>query len=527
MIYIDRNSVPVPEVFHSGEMKIAKKRLDEFYSRSEGSRSQERYSRPFEPQLTKEIIGSLRLLFKNKCAYCESPLPPASTTGNIENFRPKSNARGLEKDFSREHYWWLTYEWENLYFTCEKCNRYKSSWFPVEGKRAKPLTPLKEIRLKEKTLLVDPCFDRPEEHLVYDDKGNVDFLTAKGKTTIGILKLNRADLITARQETVKLLFQSCEEMLLLWNKKRKSKNKIKVIALKWEDIFTSFSAEPYVAIQRQLLSKWLSTHSDLQTYLANKEYDYEELIAIEMEALGAPKVIEEIKQFDKEMLADSEKELIEDSINFDNLKHVYIEKIVLNNFKCFTDLTINFSNDKFDSNSETELSTEPWLLFLGENGVGKSSILKAITIALCGENYFEKLGLDPSSLLQRNKKNGFINLFLKGEKEPIEIKFDSKKITTNIKEPKANLIGYGSVRLLPKERKLSPERFRQGGIKAQNLFDYSVSLTNADKWLLDRKEDDFQRAALTLKDLMLLEPDVVLKEMRSMEKYLFKMEIPH
>ncbi|MBK7787257.1 MAG: hypothetical protein IPJ54_01480 [Saprospiraceae bacterium] len=40
---------------------------------------------------------------------------------------------------------------------------------------------------------------------------------------------------------------------------------------------------------------------------------------------------------------------------------------------------------------------------------------------------------------------------MKGEKEPIEIKFDSKKITTNIKEPKANLIGYGSVRLLPKE----------------------------------------------------------------------------
>lgn len=509
MIYIDRNSVPVPEVFHSGEMKIAKKRMEEFYSRPEGSRSQERYSRPFEPQLTKEIIGSLRLLFKNKCAYCESPLPPASTTGNIENFRPKSNARGLEKDFSREHYWWLTYEWENLYFTCERCDRYKSSWFPVEGKRAKPLTQIKEIRFKEKALLVDPCFDRPEEHFVYDEKGNVDFLTAKGKTTIGILKLNRADLITARQETVKLLFQSCEEMLLLWNKK--SKNKIKDIALKWEEIFTNFSAKPYVAIQRQLLSKWLSRHTDLQTYLANKEYDYDDIKAFEIESKGFPKVIQEIKQFDKEILADSEKELIEESINFENLKHVYIEKIVLNNFKCFTDITINFNNEDFDRNSEIELLSEPWLLFLGENGVGKSSILKAITISLCGENYFEKLGLVASSLLQRNKKNGFIHLFLKGEEKPIEVKFDSKIITSSIKEPKANLIGYGSVRLLPKERKLSPERFRQGGIKAQNLFDYSVSLTNADKWLLERSDKDFDRSAITLKDLMLLEPEVVLK----------------
>jgi len=186
-----------------------------------------------------------------------------------------SNARGLEKDFSREHYWWLTYEWENLYLSCSNCNRYKSSWFPVEGKRAKPLTPLKEIQFEEKALLVDPCFDRPEEHLVYDDKGNVDFLTAKGKTTIGILKLNRADLIFARHETVKLLFQSFEDMLKLWNKKRKSKNKIKAIALKWEDLFTSFSSEPYVAIQRQFISKWLNSHSDLQTYLANKDYEYE------------------------------------------------------------------------------------------------------------------------------------------------------------------------------------------------------------------------------------------------------------
>jgi len=234
-----------------------------------------------------------------------------------------------------------------------------------------------------------------------------------------------------------------------------------------------------------------------------------------MEAIVIPKTIQEVKQFDKEILADSERELIEDSINFENLKHVYIEKIELQNFKCFTDLSINFSNDNFNNNSEIESFTEPWLLFLGENGVGKSSILKAITIALCGENYYEKLGLVPSSLLQRNKKNGFIKLFLKGEEKPIEVKFNDKKVTSSIKNPKANLIGYGSVRLLPKERKLSPEKFKQGGIKAQNLFDYSVSLTNADKWLLDRKEDDFQRAALTLKDLMLRESDdIILRDIK-------------
>ncbi|MBL0083687.1 MAG: hypothetical protein IPP37_15300 [Saprospiraceae bacterium] len=128
------------------------------------------------------------------------------------------------------------------------------------------------------------------------------------------MKLNRADLITARQETVKLLFKVVRKCFCFGIRKGKVKQD-KSYCLKVGRHLYKFSAEPYVAIQRQLLSKWLSTHSDLQTYLANKEYDFEELIAIEMEALGAPKVIEEIKRFDKEILADSEKELIEDSIN--------------------------------------------------------------------------------------------------------------------------------------------------------------------------------------------------------------------
>jgi len=66
MIFIDRNSVPVPQIFNSREMHIAKERLEEFYRRSEGSRSQERFVRAFELKLRKELIVSLQLLFKNK-----------------------------------------------------------------------------------------------------------------------------------------------------------------------------------------------------------------------------------------------------------------------------------------------------------------------------------------------------------------------------------------------------------------------------------------------------------------------------
>ncbi|MBS1624364.1 MAG: AAA family ATPase [Bacteroidetes bacterium] len=505
MIFVDRNSINVPKVFSSNELHIAQKRLDDFYNRPKSKRSQERYSRAFEPELRDQFISSLEKLFNGKCAYCESLINKVTSNRTYDHFRPKHSARGLEKEFSSDHYWWLTYEWNNLYYSCEICNRYKASWFPVDGDRVKAQTQYKQIIVQEKPLLVDPCNDKPEEHLIYLEDGEVDFLTPRGKTTIEVLKLNRKELLEARKSVLKALSLDCENMLNLWRAKKKSRNKIKTIALKWEELYSGYSKEPYIAIQRQLLSNWLGTHTEIQSYLANKEYESLGVV-YKTEIDLSQDILKEIQSFDKSFLKEQEKIEIGESLKLDDLKHVYIDKIELKNFKCFDDITINLSNDDGSS-----FKSEPWILFLGENGVGKSSILKAITIALCGENYFPKLKLIPSNLLKRGKKDGFIKLFLKGEEKPIEVKFDNEKITTSIKYPKANLVGYGSIRLLPKEKTLLPEKSNQAGVKAQNLFDYSVSLINADKWLLDRTQKDFDLAALTLKDLMLLEQDAVLK----------------
>lgn len=512
MIHIDRNNIPIPEVFQSNELIIARRRLKEFYERPAKSRGQERYSKPFEPELRNQILVSLRKLFNGKCAYCESPISEATNNNVYDHFRPKSGSRGIKKEFSNEHYWWLTYEWNNLYYSCQNCNRYKATWFPVENNRAKVLTPYSKIIHIEQPLLIDPCNDRPEEHLVFLEDGKVDYITNRGKATIEILKLNRLELTMQRLGIIGGVNYSCDNMFKLWNNKRRNLSQIKAIAKEWEDLYLNSSTELFIGAQRQILSKWLNERNELKQYLIRKDYEIEaesETVLKNNNRINEFK--EEVIRFDKNTINESTREFIEETVNFDHIRHVYIEKIVLNNFKCFAELTVNFGNEGFVNKLNEETLSEPWQLFLGENGVGKSSILKAITIALCGENYFQKLELIPSNLLQRGKKAGYIKLFLKGEEDPIEVKFDDKIITTTIKEPKANLIGYGSVRLLPKKGKLSSERFRQGGIKAQNLFDYSVSLTNADKWLLERNEKDFDRAAITLKDLMLLDNKVLIK----------------
>jgi uncharacterized protein (TIGR02646 family) len=512
MIYVDRNSIPVPEIFFSKEIRIAQRRLEDFYSRAKKSRSQERFVQPFESNLRKGFLEYLRILFNSKCAYCESLIKSNASPSQYDHFRPKNGARGFGKEFSNDHYWWLTYEWRNLYYCCQKCNQYKSTWFPVEGKRIEVETPYSSILENESNLIVDPCVDKPEEHLFFREDGHTDFLSLKGRTTIEILKLNRSDLVYARKNALELLYGDWERFLKLWRNQKLNINKIKELAIEWDELFSNSTQKYYVASQRQMLSKWLSNHPEIHDFISKKKYNLiKEDILVQNDDPKPIHLIEEVKRFDKDIIKETERELIEEAINFEDIRHVYIDKIVLKNFKCFANLTVTFGMENLNSVIEEEKVKASWQLFLGENGVGKSSILKAITIALCGENYFPKLKLTPSSLLQRGKRTGYIKLFFKGEDAPIEVKFNAKKIKTSIKEPKANLIGYGSVRLLPIEGKLSPEKFRKGGIKAKNLFDYSVSLANAHSWLLERSQEDFDIAAITLKDLMLLDNKVLLK----------------
>lgn len=170
MIHVNRSKVPFPDVFNSREIEIAKIRLVDFYNRSKDSRSQERFSVPFRPEIRTRILPFLIEAFNGKCAYCESRIPLEISNPVMDNFRPKAGARGLESEFSKDHYWWLSYEWNNLYYSCLKCNNYKSSWFPVEGQRCEIEANYNDIIVQEFSLLVDPCIDQPDEHLFFKER---------------------------------------------------------------------------------------------------------------------------------------------------------------------------------------------------------------------------------------------------------------------------------------------------------------------------------------------------------------------
>lgn len=499
MIHIDRNSITKPEVFASREIEISNKRLQDFFSKQ--NRSQQNYSLPFQPELRKQFISDLRVLFKGKCAYCESIIPLETSRSEYDHFRPKSGARGFDKEFSKDYYWWLTYEWNNLYYSCSACNQYKSSWFPIEGDRAPLGTLYHEIIELETPLLVDPCVDDPELHLSFNETGEVDYLTAKGKSTIEIIKLNRSELVEARKKVIQMLKEDWDTFNELFSNQDKNMERINEISQSWKDILRNQSSRPYLAAQKSVLTSLLKD-AGISDYLSNRDFKvFQTSEIIKGEALKFS--IEEIEKLsDKVELSFEDKDIIDQSIDFDQVKHIYVEKIELYNFKCFKNLEL-----KFNQSLESANGKEPWLLFLGENGVGKSSILKAFVIGLTGKEYINDLGLKGKELLKHGETDGYIKIHLVGAKQPIIVTFDDQKIETTLFQPIVNIAAYNSIRLKPQIGKMVPEKIEFYGAKAKNLFDYTFSLVDADNWLSTLQKEIFDRAALTLKDLMLLDPE--------------------
>ena len=87
-----------------------------------------------------------------------------------------------------------------------------------------------------------------------------------------------------------------------------------------------------------------------------------------------------------------------------------ISRLKLKNIKCFKDIEISFEDD--------EGSIKNWSLFVGDNGVGKTTILRSLALGLCDEDSASGLLLElHGGYLRRNEKEGTIEIELKNNKD--------------------------------------------------------------------------------------------------------------
>ncbi len=139
-----------------------------------------------------------------KCCFCERLI---GADGDVEHFRPKqAYKQAIGEALQRPGYYWLAYEWNNLYLACPACNqRHKQNLFPLQ-KFTERATNHKLSLDREQPLFVDPGKENPEDFIGF--RGEFAFAikgNQKGQVTLNSLRLNQRSLPEARLQRLQLL----------------------------------------------------------------------------------------------------------------------------------------------------------------------------------------------------------------------------------------------------------------------------------------------------------------------------------
>ncbi|MDX0985801.1 AAA family ATPase [Sinorhizobium medicae] len=393
------------------------------------------------------VVPELARIFHGKCAYCESRI---GLTGSMEVdfFRPRV-ASDVGGSGSLSHYQWLAVEWGNMYPACAACNRAKRGIFPVEGQRANIDTPFERIHSAERALLIDPCRDDPQNHLMFLSGGIVHGITDVGETTIKILNLNREGLVEARRS--------------VWNT-------IKSMASAGlYDASLAGPASPYSAAAHAAFA------------------DGETLPVRRVMATPRQQTADAILAGDRETFRLSQRPL---------------KRVHLSNFKMIRDLEVKFP--------EATGEKAPWLVLLGENASGKSTLLQAIALALAGATEASRLA-KPSGVLSHRANSGHVELEFWDNKETTRLTFMRGGLEFGgTRGPSATVRAFGALRHMER-RSRRRENTWHPHARIDDLMRPIGRIEHPGRWLLKELNDDqFDAAARVLKDLLPLATDMTL-----------------
>jgi energy-coupling factor transporter ATP-binding protein EcfA2 len=419
-----------------------------------------------------------------KCVYCETRF---TDSPDVDHFRPRTHAEGLGKgDVAPDHYWWLAYDWDNIAMSCRRCNRAKRNRFPVHGQRISPGQPVSN----ERPMLIDPFGDRdPLLHLWFERDGSVQRRTDDGEITIQVLDLDRRELRALRAK-------HAERIVDLYDAGRLDDAEIERL--------TAPEAE-FAGLARQLLARLLR---EAEAMAAPAEQAPPDLA--EPSDLAPPDLTPPGLAAPPERPRSMAEQLVQVPFTAPETSgttaptSVWIDRVGLDDFGCIPDLELEFSSPA--------TGREPWIVLLGQNGVGKSTILKAVALALAADDDRQRLLPDPTRLIRHGRPNARVSVgFSDGSESTLTLQRRSGSWTTTGDRPSFGLVAYGSTRLLRR----NPTRALQSatGPTLTNLFDPFMPLADVEPWLAGTDtvaSDDFKVIATQLKLLLEVAADVEL-----------------
>jgi uncharacterized protein (TIGR02646 family) len=358
------------------------------------------------------------------------------------------------------------FDWNNLYLCCTDCNLYKSSHFPLVQHGA---TNKADDRLPS-PLLLDPCVVNPEQSLYFLADGCVEALDQPGQATIDTLALNRPVLQHQRRRRGHETEGACYEVLGL----------IESHGIPTEEFLdrvfdiVTINDSTHLAVVRAVAQQYLVDRELLPDFAARRAAASEPIRSV----VNAPAR--------------------------------WLRAVKIENFKAIKKLEVEFA--------PAQQNRQPWLMLLGENGVGKSTVLEAIALAMmAGENF--KQGAH--KWLRPGSRRGLIRLIWDDGSEDFVLRFERGRTNFDIKglPPDVPVLAYGATRLLPSE--IGTTSSIQCRRNVGNLFDPLIPLAPVQAYLCNKtvvSQEVFDRLAYSLIQVLDLdeENDTIIRKSRTL-----------
>ena len=148
------------------------------------------------------VKEALRLTQHGKCCFTEAKF--VNDEAHVEHFRPKGKVDHWPSGpSSYPGYYWLAYEWSNLFYCKSMVNSsVKRNFFPLRGQMQRNRNHLENY--VEANVLIDPSKEDPRLHIRFQNE-EIKGITTRGRRTIKILELRNPQLDESRRKMFTLL----------------------------------------------------------------------------------------------------------------------------------------------------------------------------------------------------------------------------------------------------------------------------------------------------------------------------------
>lgn len=408
-------------------------------------------------------------------------------------FRPAQSAVDADGSVQRESYFWLAYDWQNLYPACPACADAHGAQFPVGTTRA-PTRAVGDALAQEKPWLLDPCEDEVEEHFVYLDSGEVAPSTEKGRMTIDVFGLNRSDLVAARNDAIDGIAAELDQAL-----RAVGRQDSRIV---YERFSTALNTSlPFAGLRRQYAFQRMHYRRAQLRALLGEEYERMttglRVVTDRLKVEAEQDLKNNLGRAQSPKLAHSsprpnsiEPHRIADARESYWTRVPAVRAIHIENFRGIDHLDLNF---------ETTSGAGGWTIILGENGVGKTSLLQAIALSMAGGIGTSQLALRTKDLLKNGTEAGYVEVELDGISKHIGFEMRRGRQIRYLNESELPIAAYGATRLLSRKVSRQP-KFLSANVA--NLFDPFTAIARTELWVPELSEEQFDEVASALLRLL-------------------------